>query len=706
MATISEFINKIGFQVKKEDVQKVNETFNGIKSTATRILGVIGIGLSLSSANALIEEFTRVKDQIKNSTKGLGEQAEIQDKILAAASATRSEYSQTASMVSNLVKENSELFGTVDEAIKFNNAATMLFKTAGKTNAEIAGLMTAINKSFAKGYVDSETLNQMLEKSPEAVELLNKQLGTTSDQLEQLARDGKFTVQDLKAAFVNNAQSIEKSFKGVQMTVSDALTVIRNRWGLWLADTNQMLGVTNTIGNIMVTAFDKFLNVMDKVRSGIKWLSDKVGGFKNLLKLLSIVAGTLFVAFKFNKIKTGLMAFKTLLTGIKAKTLGVAAVIILLALLVEDFINFLNGNNSLIGEFLEKSGANCDEVREKFSQLGEVFKQIWDIVVQLGSALLSVLADALGTILSVLMELIAAILPIVLDLLLKLIPVCVQIIQMILPVLLQLIRSIMPIITKIIQNILPPLLDLISAIIPPLMEIIDRILPIVIELVNLLLPILMVLVETLLPVIVELLDAILPIIGPILEIVTSLVLELLPVIITLLDALIPIIKIIFEVLKPVLDLVVLIVDAIAKVIGWIADGLSWVVELFFGGDAGKKAKSVAAYADGTDYSEDTFVAGEEGPELITNQRGKKVFTAVQTGEIFHGLAKLTTARTPTPQTASVVTSTTDRRKNIVQNVEINNKFEGDTAIQKKASTAMDKSAKDVTSELARGLAYT
>lgn len=822
MATIAEFINKVGFQVKKEDVDKVNNTVNNIKSSATKVLGAIGIGVSLSSANALIEEFTRVKDQVKNSTKGLGEQAEIQGKILAAASATRSEYSQTASMVSNLVKENSELFGNVDEAIKFNNAATMLFKTAGKTNSEIAGLMTAINKSFAKGYVDSETLSQMLEKSPEAVELLNKRLGSTSDQLEQLARDGKFTVQDLKAAFVDNAQSIENSFKSVQMTISDALSVIRNQWGLWLADTNQMLGVTNSIGKIMVSAFEKFMAVLTKIRAGVMWLADKLGGTKNLLKLIAIAASTLYVAFNFQKIKTGLTALKTLISGISVKTLAIAAAVILLALLVEDLINFVKGNDSLIGEFLAKAGVDCDDVRDKFGQLADTFKELWGIVKELASALLSLLAEALGVLLTLLMELVAALLPVVLELLMKLVQVCVQIIQMILPVVLKLIQSLMPILTKIVQSILPPILGLISAIIPHLIEIVDAILPVIIDLVNALLPVLLTIVESVLPIVITLLDAILPLLGPVLDLVTSLVTAvlpivltllnaivailmplvdivvnlvmallpivlklvtaivsilqpllgivtnlitsllpivvslieavlailmplldivielvmailpivvslldviltlltplldiiillvtaLLPVIVTILSALIPIIQVIFAVLKPVLDLVVLLVDALAKVVGWMAEGLSGVVEMIFGGFSGSTPKNLAAYADGTDYSEDTFVAGEEGPELITNQRGKKVFTALQTGEIFNGLAKLSMAKTPTPQTASVVTSNTDSRKNIVQNVEINNKFEGDTAIQKKASTAMDKSAKDVTSELARGLAYT
>ena len=71
--TISEFINRIGFRVNEQDVDKVNNTIAGIKNTASRLLGAIGIGLSLTSANELVEEFTRVNNQIRNATSALGD---------------------------------------------------------------------------------------------------------------------------------------------------------------------------------------------------------------------------------------------------------------------------------------------------------------------------------------------------------------------------------------------------------------------------------------------------------------------------------------------------------------------------------------------------------------------------------------------------------------------------------------------------------
>ena len=362
--TISEFINKVGFKVKEQDVDKVNNTISGIKDTATRLLGAIGVGLSLASVNELVEEFTRVNNQIRNATSALGEQREIQEQIMAAAEATRTSYSDTANVVSMLIKGNSHLFGNVEEAVKFNNAATMLFKSAGKTNEDIASLMEAINKSFQKGYVDSETISQLLERAPEAVALLNKRLGTTSDQLEEMASSGAMSVNDLKMAFLDSATEIEAEFGNVQYSITDALTVIRSKWGLWLAQTNETLGITDGIGRFMVSAFNKVISVLNRLRNGVTWLADKLGGVDKMFRLIAMTAGIAFTVLNFSKITAGLSSISKLLTSINVKTLAIIAVALLLALVVEDFFNFMQGNDSLLGSLLEKAGVDVEAVRQ------------------------------------------------------------------------------------------------------------------------------------------------------------------------------------------------------------------------------------------------------------------------------------------------------------------------------------------------------
>lgn len=427
----------LGVEVDDEEAKKSVES---LKSFAAKALGTIAIGVSLAKVNALANEFGAVNKVIKNATRDLGDQADIQNQILESANLTRSSYADTAKTVSSLVQENKELFGNVDEAVKFNNAATMLFKTAGKTDDEIAGLMESINKSFAKGTVDSETVSQLLERSPEAVELLEKKLGTTKDKFEKLVSDGKVSLKDLKEAFTDSSDEIEKRFLESGVSINDALKNIRNQWGLYVAQIWNGAGVSQHVGKLMVRAFNDFMSVMRKAQpmitraltSAMNWLTkiadgiskvgsflgrlvNHIGGVENAIKLLLIVAGAIWLAFNFSKIVNGFAgigkAIKALFNPKNLKTAVIVAAIVLIALAVEDFINFLKGNDSVLGTIFDKLGIDSQKVRETIigcfnkirqvvgnviSTIGKYISDHKDQLASLGKFILIVIAQVIA----------------------------------------------------------------------------------------------------------------------------------------------------------------------------------------------------------------------------------------------------------------------------------------------------------------------
>lgn len=401
----------LGVEVNEDEAKK---SVDSIKSFAMKALGTIAVGVSIAKVNALANEFGAVNKIIKNATRDLGDQADIQNKILEAANLTKSSYADAAKTVSALVQENTDLFGNVDEAVKFNNAATMLFKTAGKTDDEIAELMESINKSFAKGAVDSETVSQLLERSPEAVALLEQKLGTTKDKFEKLVSDGKVSLKDLKEAFTDSSDEIEKRFLESEVSINDALKNIRNQWGLYVAQVWNGAGVSQHVGKLMVRAFNDFMSVMRKAQpmitraltSAMNWLTkiadwiskvgsflgrlvNHIGGVENAIKLLLIVAGAIWLAFNFEKIVNGFVgigkAIKGLFSPKNFKTAAIVAAIVLIALVVEDFINFLKGNDSVLGTIFDKLGIDSQKVRETIIGCFNKVKQvIGDVISKVG----------------------------------------------------------------------------------------------------------------------------------------------------------------------------------------------------------------------------------------------------------------------------------------------------------------------------------
>lgn len=155
-----------------------------------------------------------------------------------------------------------------------------------------------------------------------------------------------------------------------------------------------------------------------------------------------------------------------------------------------------------------------------------------------------------------------------------------------------------------------------------------------------------------------------------------------------------------------------VVDVLEKVVGFFRDIVNMAKEGigntfskiggWFSGLGGKGNGGMEMNATGTESSGDAFLAGEEGPEFIVGQRGKKVYNALATARIMNSLMAL--SRIPKAKTANTVNNSSS--KSIVQNIEFHQQFNGDRAGQRQSATAMDRAAKDVTGELARALAYT
>lgn len=379
--TIAKFINEVGFKVREGDVKKVNDSIKSIKSTATKLLGAIGIGFSLTKINALVEEFGAANKQIKSSVGEMENMDAVQGQVLQKANAARLAYTDMAGYVSNLAKAGPDIF-PVDDAIQFTSTVAKLMKTNGRNDSAISSMMEGFNKSFQKGIVDTETLNKMLEQAPETANVLAQSLGVAKSQLLDMASNGKMTVQQLKDAFMDASGEIDAAFQNSNMSISDGLKNIRNNWGLWLTQMNSTLGVTNAIARAMVKFSDTAMRAMNRVRNAVIWLGDKLGGTDKVLKLIAISAGALLIAFNFSKITKGIQAVFTGLRNVNKQALLMAAAFIIVALLVEDFINFMQGNNSLLGSLLEKAGVDVGKFRANIIKIWGNIKTILTAVWQ------------------------------------------------------------------------------------------------------------------------------------------------------------------------------------------------------------------------------------------------------------------------------------------------------------------------------------
>lgn len=719
--TLRELLIGLGFKIDESSEKKAEQGIQGLKDKATQLLGAIGIGFSLANLNELSEEFRTTNDQIAQATRLLGDQDEIQQKILDSANRTRATYADTARMVSNLVQENSDLFGTVDEAIAFNDAATMLFRTAGKTNEQIAGLMEAINKSFAKGVVDSETISQLLEQSPEFIALLNERLGTTSDQLEQMVADGKISLADLKGAVVDNADEIAAAFDGTSYKISDAMLNIRNQFGLWVADMDETLGISESIGTTMVRSFNVVMDVLRQVQVRFEWLAEKVGGTENLFRIIGTVAASAFGVIALPKLLTFLTTLQKIdkaLLAARLKMLSIIAVVTVIVLLIQDFIAFMSGDNSLIGSLFDKAGIGAENARQTilnaWTTVKEFLLTMWGVIKQAAQTIFGTLSDWWEENGAAVMESFSRIWEGIKTLCETLWNALSSAAQTIFGALQRFwdtwgdtIISVFSTIWNTLIALIQPFLDAIAAVIDFLANVFTGNWQ-------------------------GAWTAIKDFAASIWQMITTIITGALDIIASIWSTAVGILSGIFQniwnaIVEKVTGIKDAIVNGFTAAIDWIkslpAQALQWGADIVQGivdgitGAIGKVGDAVKGVADKI-KSFLGFSVPEDGPlsdfdtympdmiDLLAkgiNAGKDKIRGALEslTGE----MSVITKANVVSPSTAAVATGSTQSSRTVTQNIEINNQFNGDRAGQQKSSEAMDKATSDSTEELARALQY-
>lgn len=375
---LNEFFNVISFKTDQASLNQAQNAIRGFKQFATKTLGVLGIGLSLSWLRGITEEFSGINDQIRGTTEGLGEQAEIQKKILSSAQECRESYGKMAGYVGELVQKAPDLF-PVDDAVKFTSLVEKLEKGSGKSG-NISNTMTLLTKSLSSGKVDKSVFSQLEEKAPEVIKIIQDATGKSKTQLEAMAKAGTLSANTIKKAILSAEDDIQKKFDNVDLSITDAITHIRNSWGYWLEDIDSTHKLTDKISRAIITLSDKALGFAQKLKRGLDDIADKLGGYEKVLKFIAMAVAAVYIATHSESITKFLSGALSLLTKINVQTILAAAKWLALFLIIEDIWTFFKGGDSVFGRMLEDMGVDTDALREKvigfFEKTSAKFEQL------------------------------------------------------------------------------------------------------------------------------------------------------------------------------------------------------------------------------------------------------------------------------------------------------------------------------------------
>lgn len=365
-----------GYKVDQSSEQKVEGSIKSLKSMASKVLGAVGITLSVAGIKSAIDGCVEVASSIE----------EMQNKFDVVFGDMRDEVDKWAQEYSDAIGRNKNDIKTY---LADQQNLLVGFGMTRQAGAEMAEQMTSLALDLASfGNMDetasvnamtkavmgeseaAKTLGAVLNDSTRAQAMATLGLKGTYDKLDQLTKM-QVNYQVILQQSPDAIGDCQRSLDSYESTKKRYIAKLKE--------------IKTIVGQFFLPTYQKILNIGAKGLTMIRdWLqkltdlTDKLGGSQRVLSVLAAAFTAMLVAMNLKKIGAAITGFTKLARAIglgHGKALAFFAVFLLLALVIEDFISFMRGDKSLLGTMLERAGVDCEKLRKNIVGVWTKIKQ-------------------------------------------------------------------------------------------------------------------------------------------------------------------------------------------------------------------------------------------------------------------------------------------------------------------------------------------
>lgn len=365
-----------GYKVDESSERKVEGSIKSLKSMASKVLGAVGITLSVAGIKSSVDGCVEVASSVE----------EMQNKFDVVFGDMRDEVNKWAQEYSDAIGRNKNDIKTY---LADQQNLLVGFGMTRQAGAEMAEQMTSLALDLASfGNMDETASVNAMTKAvmgeSEAAKTLGAVLNdsTRAQAMATLGLKGTYDKLDQLTKMQVNYQAILQQSPDAIGDCQRSLDSYESTKKRYIAKLKE---IKTIVGQFFLPTYQKILSIGAKGLTMIRdWLqkltdlTDKLGGSQRVLAILTAAFTAMLVAMNLKKIGAAITGFTKLARAIglgHGKALAFFAVFLLLALVIEDFISFMRGDKSLLGTMLERAGVDCEKLRQNIIGVWTKIKQ-------------------------------------------------------------------------------------------------------------------------------------------------------------------------------------------------------------------------------------------------------------------------------------------------------------------------------------------
>lgn len=337
MATVRSLITRFGFEVDSASQSRAEGAVNRLSNMLQGLAAFASLNAlaKLGDSTQSLEARIGMLEQTTTSAN------EAFNQVAKHATDARQSLDAYGTLYTRIANAGKKYLTTQDDVLKITDTISKALVVGGATTQEASSTMIQFAQALGSGTLQGEEFRAMAEAAPQYMDELARVLGHPRENLKKLASEGKITSKDVIEATMKMSATFDDKFSQMPLTIGQATTIISNKFGTMFQNINSESKVITKIATFFVNSFEL-------IETKAKEFVDAIGGADNAVKLFGIALAALLGPF----VVGALIAMFGAIFSVAGLITGA---IILVGLAIDDLLTYLDGGQSVIGDFLNST---------------------------------------------------------------------------------------------------------------------------------------------------------------------------------------------------------------------------------------------------------------------------------------------------------------------------------------------------------------
>lgn len=211
---------------------------------AGSVFGVITFTAAIGGAIQLADAYRNLRSRLQLVTRDSYELTRAQKQLYDVSQNTRSALETTATLYTRIARNSKQLGTSQAEVLRTTDAVSKAMIISGESTQSANAAMIQLGQALASGVLRGDEFRSIMEQAPRLSQALSDSLGVTTGKLREMAFAGELSAKTVVRAILSQADALDKEFERMPVTVSGAMTRVRNAMVRYIGEVDQARGAT------------------------------------------------------------------------------------------------------------------------------------------------------------------------------------------------------------------------------------------------------------------------------------------------------------------------------------------------------------------------------------------------------------------------------------------------------------------------------